>query len=88
MASPTEEERAYLKMALAGSQMDDPFYQARQKANPFLQSDHPHYVLIEFWTGDREAHMAYIRFLNDNFYKTIDEWKSWGPDTIKEFAER
>lgn len=67
MVDPTKEERWFWQRALRANHREDRFYVQRQKAHPFLQSDHPDYILIEFWTFDRTAVKTYIDWCNSVF---------------------
>lgn len=69
----TKDQRWYIKRALRANHLDDPFYKARRKANPFLQCDDKTYILVEFWTNDREAVLEYIKFLNENFDREVKQ---------------
>ena len=54
-----------VRQFLEANRLDDPAYQARTKARPFLQGcDDEHWALVEFWTANEDAVVSYIRMLN------------------------
>jgi len=61
---PSTAERAFLKRAIVANMTSDPFYLQKLKADPFLQSDGPDYMLIEFWKP--EGAEEYVDFLNSD----------------------
>jgi len=62
---PTPEERNFLKRAVLSQFTDCIFYQKKQDCSPFVQSDQPGFLLIEFWKGGVEA-QKFVDFLNSD----------------------
>ena len=60
--NPTEEEGKILRELLACNWMNDIRYELRCEAGAFLQSDHPDYILIEFW---KPTYQNLIDWLNN-----------------------
>lgn len=69
---PPKALRWFIKRALLANHCEDPFYQQRQKAHPFLQSDHTDYLLVEFWTDSEKAVKAYLAWLEERFDRECD----------------
>ena len=72
LADATEAEYEFLEHAISANHMDDPFYQARMKAHPFLQGqsyEGKGWILIEFWSTKDRAD-EYIKWLNEQWEKT------------------
>lgn len=64
--NPTKELRTFLKWAITDNLWQSDFYQKRQIANPFLQSDHEDYILIEFWSDNLDEILLYVDWLNQS----------------------
>lgn len=77
MTDPTREERWFWLRALRANRREDRFYTQRQKVHPFLQSDHPDYILIEFWTSDEKAVKAYIAWCNSVFDAEVERAREY-----------
>ena len=79
VVDPTREERWFWQRALRANHCEDRFYVKRQKARPFLQSDRPDYILIEFWTSDEKMVKEYIDWCNSVFDAEVaraqEDWR-------------
>lgn len=77
----SREEVSFWLLALRANSMDDPFYQRRHKARPFGQCIPDHgkagYVLIEFWSNDKESIMDYLHWLDSVYDKTVARLSMW-----------
>lgn len=73
LESPTEAERFFLKRAVMSQMMDDIFYQKKEICSPFLQSDHPNFLLIEFWKPDGAE--EFVDFLNSDHPEVVKSKK-------------
>jgi hypothetical protein len=59
----------FLKFAVLANHIESPFYKAKQKVNPFIQSLSDNFIMIEFWTYDFDAVESYVEFLNEQYKK-------------------
>ena len=61
----------FLKYAVMSNRIDSPFYKAKNKVNPFIQSLTDDFIMVEFWTEDFKAIEGYVEFLNHEY----DKWE-------------
>lgn len=61
--NPTELERMFLRRAVLTQFTDDVFYQKKQDAKPFLQSETKDFIMIEFWGGQANAEL-FVDWIN------------------------
>lgn len=66
------EQYKIVKRCITANHADDPAYQKKSKAHPFLQGcdSRSGWVLIEFWTTDQNAINEYVDFLNKEVFST------------------
>lgn len=62
LENPTEAERMFLRRAVLTQFTDDIFYQKKQDASPFLQSESEHFILVEFWGNAKD----FVDWLNSD----------------------
>lgn len=70
--SKPEEPHEFLRQAVTATHMDDPFYQKKQGAGPFLQGADKDgsWTLVEFWGRD---YHDYIEWLNEQYLTSSKE---------------
>ncbi len=69
LTDASKDEHAFLRRAIMANHLDDPFYIARSKANPFLQggcNETDGWILIEFWSTKERAE-EYVKWLNEQW---------------------
>lgn len=71
--SATPEQVAFLKRAVNAFVADDPFYQAKQAADPYLEAISTDLVRVTF-ESPMEVAKAYVDWLNSVYDQTIVEF--------------
>lgn len=71
----TREQAEKVRSFISANHYDDPRYQAKQGVNPFLQGydytpkpDGKNWVLIEFWSDNRQRIEEYVALLNQEVF--------------------
>lgn len=56
-----------IRMHVLDNWIDSPWYKAKDKAHPFLQGydENSGWILVEFWTSNREGIQAFVDMLNE-----------------------
>lgn len=69
--NPSKELRVFLRWAITDNLSSSDYYIKRRLANPFLQSDHEDYILIEFWSDDLSKITECVDWLNEKFSQQV-----------------
>lgn len=77
LTDASRKEHDYLRRAVCDQRIDSEFYKRKQSVMPFLQggSDNTEgWILIEFWTLDRDAVQSYVDWLNSDVARKLHKY--------------